>query len=59
MTLYRCDPAKNTECPKTDCGWLNNGCAICFRTSKAECAAKDEYGKIIEDNMDDERAGDM
>jgi hypothetical protein len=38
---------KNTECKKTHCGWLNNGSAVCFNTSKKEFAKLDEHGEAI------------
>lgn len=41
VTLYLCDPQKNTECPKTICQ-IPHGC---FFTAKKQFAVTDENGK--------------
>lgn len=41
ITLYLCDPQKNTECPKTICQ-IPHGC---FFTAKKQFAVTDENGK--------------
>lgn len=43
ITLYLCDPQKNTECPKTICQ-IPHGC---FFTAKKQFAVTDKNGKPI------------
>ena len=45
ITLYLCDPQKNTECPKTICQ-IPHGC---FFTAKKQFAVTDENGKPTEE----------
>lgn len=45
VTLYLCDPQKNTECPKTICQ-IPHGC---FWTEKQQFAVTDENGKPIKE----------
>ncbi len=55
ITIFECDHEKNTDCTKTHCGWLNNGSAVCFNTSKKEFAKLDEHGEaIVKETIDTE-----
>lgn len=50
LTLYMCDPTKNTKCPKTSCKYNPNAkSGECTRTLKKEFAKLDENGKPLED----------
>lgn len=46
LTLYVCDPEKNTECKKTACS-AKDVVLPCSLTTKAEFAKTDENGQPI------------
>lgn len=47
MTLYICDPDKNTECKKTVCATYNKKFAFCYMTTEEKFAKRDENGQPI------------
>ena len=52
LTLYVCDPEKNTECKKTACSGKGPA-QPCSLTTKIEFAKTDENGQPIEANDDE------
>ena len=52
--LYLCDPSKNIECKKTDCGHLGTG--KCFCTTKKEFMAD---GYLIEVKTNQDKLAEM
>lgn len=52
LTLYVCDPEKNTECKKTSC-MINEWGGLCALTTKREFAKTDENGEPITAKDDD------
>lgn len=47
IPIYRCDPDKNTKCPKTNCGHMYQDGFGCFNTFDREFALTDEKGQEL------------
>lgn len=45
--LFKCDPVKNKECKKTDCGVCGNGQKVCFYTTNRNFAVDGEENKPL------------